>query len=226
MNPLNARELELRSSKIPQIENLGATEDLYEVIDLSDNEISRLENLPALSKLAILLLNNNKLNRIALGVGANVPNLHTLIMTNNRFTELSELDPLKEFPSIVTLSLIGNTVQTKPHYRAFLIHKLPHLRVLDFQKVKKQERQEAETLFGSPDGVALAASLAKKTENTFVPGQDVSASSSSGTSSGVSKLTVEQRNKIRKAIETAKSDEELNRLEEALQKGKMPKELL
>lgn len=132
-----------------------------------------------------------------------------------------------EFSSIVTLTLIGNSVQAKPHYRAYLIHKLPHLRVLDFQKVKKHEREEAEKLFGSPEGVALAATIAKKVDNTFVPGQDVSvgASSSSGASSA-SKLSPEQRAKIREAIKIAKTDEELSRLEEALRTGKMPKELV
>lgn len=222
VNPLNARELELRGAKIPQIENLGATEDLYEVIDLSDNDISRLENLPALSKLTTLLLSNNKLNHIASGMGPNIPNLHTLVLTNNRFTELSELEALKEFPSIVTLSLLGNSVQTKTHYRAFLIKNLPNLRVLDFQKVKKQEREAAEALFASTTGAALATSLVTKTENTFVPGKDVSASSSAPSS----KLTTEQRSKIREAMKNAKTDEELTRLEEAFKTGKMPKELM
>lgn len=91
--------------------------------------------------------------------------------------------------------------------------------------MKKQERAEAEELFNSPDGLALAATLTKKSDNTFVPGQDA-ATSSNSVSSGVSKLTPEQRTKIRQAILNAKSDEELSRLEEALQKGKMPKELL
>lgn len=135
------------------------------------------------------------------------------------------MEPLKEITSIITLSLVGNTVQTKPHYRAFMIHSLPNLRVLDFRKVKKQERAEAEELFSSPDGVALVSALTKKSDNTFVPGQDATSSSTS-LPSGVSKLTPDQRAKIRQAIMNAKSDEELSRLEEALQKGKMPKELV
>jgi len=137
------------------------------------------------------------------------------------------LEALKDIPSLVTLSLVGNPVQTKAHYRAFLIHKLPNLRVLDFRKVKKQERLEAEELFNSAEGATLSASFAaKKSDNTFVPGQESAASSSATAPSGVSKLTPEQRSKIRQAILNAKSDEELSRLEEALQKGKMPKQLM
>jgi hypothetical protein len=49
-NPLNDREIKLRAYKIPAIENLGATQDQFDTIDLSDNEIRKLEvswHLPA-----------------------------------------------------------------------------------------------------------------------------------------------------------------------------------
>ena len=34
------------------------------------------------------------------------------------------------------LSLLHNTVVSKPNYRLFVIHKFPNLKVLDFRKVK------------------------------------------------------------------------------------------
>jgi U2 small nuclear ribonucleoprotein A' len=42
-NPLKDREIKLRAYKIPAIENLGATQDQFDTIDLSDNEIRKLE---------------------------------------------------------------------------------------------------------------------------------------------------------------------------------------
>ena len=42
-NPLQDREIKLRAYKIPAIENLGATQDQFDTIDLSDNEIRKLE---------------------------------------------------------------------------------------------------------------------------------------------------------------------------------------
>lgn len=133
--------------------------------------------------------------------------------------------PLHEFEALVNLALVGNPVTEKPHYRAFLIHKLPNLRNLDFQKVKKQERAAAEALFGSADGIALANTIAQKS-NTFEPGQDETVSASTASSSAAAtKLTPEQKAKIRAAILDAKSDEELSRLEKALQTGVMPKDL-
>ena len=42
-NPLREREIKLRAYKIPAIENLGSTQDQFDTIDLSDNEIRKLE---------------------------------------------------------------------------------------------------------------------------------------------------------------------------------------
>jgi U2 small nuclear ribonucleoprotein A' len=49
-NSLNERQLNLRSYKLKLIENLGATLDFYECIDLSDNELRKLSNFTYLEK--------------------------------------------------------------------------------------------------------------------------------------------------------------------------------
>jgi hypothetical protein len=70
------------------------------------------------------------------GLGEVLPNLETLILTNNRIHDLADLDPLAEMKKLRYLSLLGNPVTKKPHYRLYVIHKLPNLRLLDFSKVK------------------------------------------------------------------------------------------
>lgn len=47
--------------KIPVLENLGATLDQFDTIDLSDNEIRKLDGFPLLKRLKTLLLNNNRI---------------------------------------------------------------------------------------------------------------------------------------------------------------------
>ena len=42
MNPLGEREVILRGYKIAAIENTGTLKDQFDVIDLSDNEITRV----------------------------------------------------------------------------------------------------------------------------------------------------------------------------------------
>ena len=76
--------------------------------------------------------------RIADGLGEVIPNLETLVLTNNHLQELGDLDPLTEFPKLTYLSLLSNPVANKQHYRSYIIHKLPSLRVLDFRKVKQK----------------------------------------------------------------------------------------
>jgi U2 small nuclear ribonucleoprotein A' len=61
MNPIREYELRLRGYKIGLIENLGATLNQFDTIDLTDNDIRILEGFPVLSKIKSLLLSNNKI---------------------------------------------------------------------------------------------------------------------------------------------------------------------
>ena len=127
--------------------------------------------------------------RIADGLGEVIPNLETLILTNNHIQELGDLDPLAELQKLTYLSLLSNPVANKPHYRSYVIHKLPSLRILDFRKVKLkvgpsvsrfcillfslifgrvvlcQEKEEARALFRSKKGKELAKEIAKTSQN-------------------------------------------------------------
>ncbi|CAI5990634.1 unnamed protein product [Closterium sp. NIES-65] len=149
-NAVREREIDLRGNKIAVIENLGATEDLFDSIDLSDNEIVKLEGFPLLRRLSTLLLCNNRITRISpqlahlpklqtlvLANNPQLPKLQTLVLANNRLTNLADLDPLASLAhSLTSLSLLDNTVVKKPKYRLYAIHLLPKLRLLDFRKVK------------------------------------------------------------------------------------------
>lgn len=77
-NALKQRELDIRGIRIPVMENLGAAQNQFDVIDLSDNSITKIENIPKFDRLNTLLLSNNLISRIASGLGANVPNCKNL----------------------------------------------------------------------------------------------------------------------------------------------------
>ncbi|KAI6670730.1 hypothetical protein NL676_005615 [Syzygium grande] len=83
-NAIKERELDLRGNKIAVIENLGATEDQFDTIDLSDNEIVKLENFPYLNRLGTLLINNNRITRINPNIGEFLPKLHTLVVCDSQ----------------------------------------------------------------------------------------------------------------------------------------------
>ncbi|XP_031424559.1 U2 small nuclear ribonucleoprotein A' [Clupea harengus] len=168
-NPVRDRELDLRGYKIPVLENLGATLDQFDTIDFSDNEVRKLDGFPLLKRLKTLIMNNNRICRIGENLEQSLPSMKELILTNNNIQELGDLDPLATVKTLTLLSLLRNPVTNKKHYRLYVISKIPQVRVLDFQKVKLKERQEAEKMFKGKRGAQLAKDIAKRTK-TFTPG--------------------------------------------------------
>eukprot|EP00871_Galdieria_phlegrea_P001731 jgi/Galph1/2559/GphlegSOOS_G1210.1 len=206
LNCLGDRELDLRSNKIAVIENLVTVIDFFETIDFSDNEIQRLENFPYSERVRCLLLNNNKVVRISKTLGNNLPNLESMILTYNRLGSLSDLKELAFCKSLQRLSLVGNPVSKQKHYREFVIFTIPWLRVLDFQKVKQVERQSARKLFSGVQGEQLHRSLSAAPK-TFVPGEMEEG------------FTKEQKERLKQAIEKAKSLDDVSKLEYAIRSG-------
>ncbi|KAB1201709.1 U2 small nuclear ribonucleoprotein A' [Morella rubra] len=223
-NAIKERELDLRGNKIAVIENLGATEDQFDTIDLSDNEIVKLENFPHLSRLGTLLINNNRITRINPNIGEFLPKLHSLVLTNNRLVNLVEIDPLASLPKLQFLSLMDNTVTKKPNYRLYVINKLKILRVLDFKKVKNKERLEARNLFASEE---VEEEARRESAKTFTPGEvaKVPEVSEEEQMQKVSAPTPEQIIAIKAAIVNSQTLEEVARLEKALKSGQLPADL-
>ncbi|XP_034243085.1 U2 small nuclear ribonucleoprotein A' [Thrips palmi] len=216
INPVRDRELDLRGYKIPVIENMGATMDQFDTIDMSDNDVRKLDGFPLLKRIKCLLLNNNRIVRISDSLGEQVPNLESLILTGNQMQELGDLDPLTNLKNLSTLSLLYNPVTSRPHYRLYLIYKLPQLRLLDFQKIKQKERDEAKTLFKSKVGKEIQREIAKKAK-TFVPGAGLPVDNPANKGPSAEDLW-----KMREAISKASSLEEIERLNRLLQAGQIP----
>ncbi|XP_018620530.1 U2 small nuclear ribonucleoprotein A' [Scleropages formosus] len=214
-NPVRDRELDLRGYKIPVLENLGATLDQFDTIDFSENEIRKLDGFPLLKRLKTVLMNNNRICRIGEGLEHCVPNLKELVLTNNNIQELGDLDPLASIKTLTLLSLLRNPVTNKKHYRLYVINKIPQLRVLDFQKVKLKERQEAEKMFKGKRGAQLAKDIAKRSK-TFTPGATLQMEKRKA---GPSQADVEA---IKNAIASATSLAEVERLKGLLQSGQIP----
>ena len=101
-------------------------------------------------RLRTLLLTNNRLTRVDAGFADMCPQLESLLLTNNKLSKLEDLTRIAaSCKSLQRLSLLGNLVTQLPNYRLYVIHLIPSLRVLDFQKVTSKERQEATRRFDS-----------------------------------------------------------------------------
>jgi len=135
-------------------------------------------------------------------------------------------------------------ISGRQHYRLYTIHKIPTLKVLDFQKVKQSERERAQRLASSAAGAAMEsdarmearaaamsaasaddnAAFASTTytngengTNTFEPGEGKSAEESFAT-----QFTVEEKTKIRDMVANAASAEEIDRIESLVKRGIFP----
>ncbi|XP_066448980.1 U2 small nuclear ribonucleoprotein A' [Eleutherodactylus coqui] len=214
-NAVRDRELDLRGYKIPVIENLGATLDQFDTIDFSDNEIRKLDGFPLLKRLKCLLLNNNRICRVGEGLEQVLPNLKELILTNNNILELGDLDNLSTLKNLTYLCLLRNPVINKRHYRLYVVYKIPQVRVLDFQKIRLVEREEAASMFKGKRGAQLAKDIARRSK-TFTPGAGLQAEKKK---SGPSPSDVEA---IKNAIANATTLAEVERLKGLLQSGQIP----
>ena len=121
----------------------SASQDNLDCIDLSENEIPRLENFPVMRRLGTLLLAHNVVSRCSSGLGRALPKLHTLVLSQNRLSSFVELDALAGLANLRRLSLVGNPVARKPHYRTYVVFRFPQLRELDFARVRDAERVAA-----------------------------------------------------------------------------------
>lgn len=140
-----------------------------------------------LLRLRTVFLSNNRINRIATDLEKALPNLTTLVLSNNLLTELADLLPLASVKSLRSLSLIDNHVSRVANYRLYVVHFMPFLTLLDFRKIKQkvcqilfhffffflkifyfapssQEREEAKKLFSGKKGKELEQSLSKSTK--------------------------------------------------------------
>lgn len=220
LNAWKDRELNLRGMKIPAIENIAILQDEFDCIDFSDNEIRKLNNFPSMKRLSTIILCNNYISRVE-ALGHLVINLTTLILTNNKISNLGEVDNIATFSHLEHLSLLENPVTFRPNYRFYVIHKIPSLKSLDFNKISKAEREAAQKYFKSVLGKAMLSDIA--TDNrTLADGETGTLPNSVPTVAPPAAplvLTEEQKQIVREAIQAATTKEEVDAIEKSLKNG-------
>jgi U2 small nuclear ribonucleoprotein A' len=245
LNPVQDRELSLRGLKIPAVENLAVLQDQLDTIDLSDNEIKRLDNFPLMPRLGTLLLNNNHVAKISSNLGNFIANLHSLVLTNNRITNLSDIDQIASLTKLEHISLMDNPVAHHPNYRVYIISCMPTLKSIDFMKVTATEKSEAAAWRKTEAGKAIIARVVDEksrmgkdehgssTDRNGINNSSNSYSSSSSDSSAaggggggvkayLNSLTEAQRAEVKAAIEAASTKEAIERVEYLLKTGSFP----
>lgn len=190
------------------------------MIDLSDNDIKKVDNVPVMNRLNSLLLCNNSITRISPTIGDYLPRLQALILTNNKLQAMYEIDHIATLKQLEVLSFLENPITLQPHYRAYIIHKIPQLKTLDFVKISRTEREEVKTLFSSSVGKLFLSNIQqekamytnsldqkKQTNGTGKP------AAAPGTKAVAMSLTEDQRRQVKEAIEAANTKEDIDLIE-------------
>lgn len=135
VNPLGLLQLDLRGNRIFELENIFITRDTYEIVDLSDNEIQTLDNIPPLLNLKELYLCDNSIREINIDA-QNLPNISVLNLHGNKISSISSISCLSELKSLRCLLLTENPICQLENYRERILETIPQLQVLDFQFTK------------------------------------------------------------------------------------------
>jgi U2 small nuclear ribonucleoprotein A' len=194
------RELFLRGWRLPaEVENLSVLVDHgIGAIDISETGVQSLSNFPVMPGVRILTACNNSISKVSIDFPTTLPFLDVLVLTGNRLSSFPVCEPLLRLKSLSVLSLLGNPVTRKQHYRLLFIHSLPNLRLLDLSRVSKKERDEAKALFSKKKGKALIEQLLSR-------GAGSSSSSSSSSNSSGGGIEGEDASKKRKRNEEPES---------------------
>lgn len=160
-----------------------------------------------MKRLSCLLVNNNYISRIG-RLGDAIHSVTALILTNNRISSLSDIDNIATLSKLEHLSLVDNPVAQRMNYRLYTIFRIPSLKSLDFVKVSTQERACAKGFFTTTQGHEMIAVVSHEGRSLSF-GQQVSDATKVP-------LSEEQKRKVRWAIESAKTKEEIDLIEKQL----------
>ncbi|KAG7394612.1 Leucine-rich repeat-containing protein 9 [Phytophthora boehmeriae] len=160
----NLKVLHLQGNAIVYFAGLECNTELVD-IRLDKNRIRQLDphSTLALRQLKFLNLEDNGLK--SLSNFNNMLRLETLELSNNRLTELEEVDKLCALPSMLDLRMNNNPLTKRHLYRQHVLFKLTSLRVLDSKDVYSDERERIDLLFLHERAVAGAPGLDRNLDN-------------------------------------------------------------
>ena len=149
-------------------------------LDLSENDLTRLDGLETLAALETLSLDRNRVKHLEPDAFAGLGNLRVLRMEENglrslahfdalvslralhlggnRVGEVSELEKLAPLAELGELTLAGNPVTRKQVYRPMALRHCEKAHTLDGRAVTALEREHVEYLFSPVDGAGAASS--------------------------------------------------------------------
>eukprot|EP00388_Colpodella_angusta_P002496 GDKJ01008617.1.p1 GENE.GDKJ01008617.1~~GDKJ01008617.1.p1 ORF type:complete len:307 (-),score=46.29 GDKJ01008617.1:42-962(-) len=167
----NLKEMSLRGNLIKEIGFGLSSNKQLEILDVSQNCITKLEDsleglslrelhiaannlfsfhgVSSLVRLELLDVQQNQISSLNGLSYENHPCLRILNIVENMFSHPQELEGLANFPRLADLLVAPSRVAEVPAYRTQMLHRLPRLRWLDNSAVEPEEVVKAGVAYGS-----------------------------------------------------------------------------
>mmetsp|Transcript_127111 Transcript_127111/g.219313 ORF Transcript_127111/g.219313 Transcript_127111/m.219313 type:complete len:1030 (-) Transcript_127111:224-3313(-) len=147
INNREIRMLDLSENYLAKIENMDGLglNTLY----LAQNRLTSLEGIASLTNLQVLNVRHNGITSISALRSEDIPRLRKLCISENRVSNITEVEGLCSFPFLCDLLLAPNPIVELPHYRAQVLHRMPNLRLLDMQAATAEEKVKADVIYGA-----------------------------------------------------------------------------
>ncbi|KPI89616.1 putative U2 small nuclear ribonucleoprotein 40K [Leptomonas seymouri] len=160
-NTLLQREIDLRGLRISSLDEhvLVLLDNSFDVINLSSNALTALEYFPTrivgrgknstMDRVVSLIVHRNDIQRVSVtSCVLALPNVRHFVADRNRFSAVHDLCFLKQWKKLEMVSLEENPVwvENSSNYdeaklRAFLVFLCPHLKLINYQRVSKSDRE-------------------------------------------------------------------------------------
>lgn len=158
LNPCKQLTLLLRNLDLSDVDLLPNT---FEAVDLSNNQLIDISLPRACEEITTLIINNNpELYQVNY---QSFPRLKSLAVINCNI-KLDQAIEWKGFQHLKHLVVLNNPITTVERYRLILIHLIPSLTTLDFEKVNQRERTAASELFETTSVDDLLKGVYKSTD--------------------------------------------------------------
>ena len=132
---LKCCSVRLSNNRIASIE--GTPDDEFSQLSAALNEV-----VVDIGALRWIDLSFNSISRTGDAFSA-FPDVTVLYLHANNISSFSQVKPLGELKDLRSLTLHGNPIEDKKHYRTFVIHMIPTLTHLDFSTITRQDRETA-----------------------------------------------------------------------------------
>ncbi|KAI5954949.1 LEA1 [Candida jiufengensis] len=217
LNIENKLTLLLRNLNITEINNLQITNNKFQVIDLTNNDLIKLDNIPKnFDNLETLLLANNNITYIDEEYFPSENHIKSISLMNNNIYRFQKCF-YDKFQNLENLILLGNPITNLENYRLFMIWLVPSLKVLDLEKVKPKEKEESEKLYG--ENRIQFGVKAEKMINKFNTISNGVSKDEKQMNTVVKKLTDQEKKELLSKLQNCDSIEEIEKIETALREG-------